>query len=599
MIISRIKKLYIVVLNIIMCMASFAAVVSDNDGAAFITKAEFDSLKNDFQQELVSNNSSLDNKIQSVIASYIEGVKNQKTEVINPIVSNYKDIRWMHGPYMYFTKRHFNEYTTTAGRYTDTTGWQIINPENRRQTINDGYSWFYDHWSGSFSSATLAMMLYPYNVGAGWGTGRKNVVSARGPSIFAVAENTDGKWVVSKKNGGFVGEQGHQDHFYGRLHVPGISTGSNRGADNITGINTGLRILYDDANTDLEVTNITKVDDDLIAINIENVKCINSSKSSQNITISNHMRQSWNPALVTSKFCNLWSDGSDGFGLKTACGWEGNMGSFFNRVAGELVEDNRWKTETQFNKDMDNFIYAMWGSDVYGTMNIAPPVKEAGEGYYIDLSSSPNLVPINFYVITVSITGVAPHPPTNNNLKYDNNLGAAQSTGRVDWNSIDADGHPPVHGSIVFNMPLFYRATWSQICSGDFKNSDGNAIAKGDGYPIIINSKNTGTLKLKIKYEETSDTDTSYVTLTPDNKVKSYFKNKPFNDLTGSYVRGYTNYDGTGTQVTLNGTEWTGKEINTNIKINAGDSLWMRIDPLTSDGVYCKMTDWKCEFVSE
>ena len=43
------KRFFTLLLVVLMSIESFAAVVGDNDGAAFITKAEFDSMKNDFQ----------------------------------------------------------------------------------------------------------------------------------------------------------------------------------------------------------------------------------------------------------------------------------------------------------------------------------------------------------------------------------------------------------------------------------------------------------------------------------------------------------------------------------------------------------------------
>ncbi len=72
---SRLIKRYIALLLVLLfSIESFAAVVGDNDGAAFITKAEFDSLKNDFQSQLDRYNSSIDNKIDGAIASYLSGV---------------------------------------------------------------------------------------------------------------------------------------------------------------------------------------------------------------------------------------------------------------------------------------------------------------------------------------------------------------------------------------------------------------------------------------------------------------------------------------------------------------------------------------------
>ena len=57
---NSIKKIMIFVLVILLAFESVAAVVSDNDGSAFITKSEFDSLKNDFQSQLNAYNTSID-----------------------------------------------------------------------------------------------------------------------------------------------------------------------------------------------------------------------------------------------------------------------------------------------------------------------------------------------------------------------------------------------------------------------------------------------------------------------------------------------------------------------------------------------------------
>ena len=59
---------------VLLSIETFAAVVSDNDGSAFITKAEFDSLKNNFQSQLDAYNTSIDNKIDTAIASYLAGI---------------------------------------------------------------------------------------------------------------------------------------------------------------------------------------------------------------------------------------------------------------------------------------------------------------------------------------------------------------------------------------------------------------------------------------------------------------------------------------------------------------------------------------------
>lgn len=77
---KTIKKIISLFIVMSLSMTSFAAVVSDNDGSAFITKSEFDSLKNDFQSQLDSYNTGIDSKIDSAISSYLAGIKTEKVE---------------------------------------------------------------------------------------------------------------------------------------------------------------------------------------------------------------------------------------------------------------------------------------------------------------------------------------------------------------------------------------------------------------------------------------------------------------------------------------------------------------------------------------
>ena len=74
--IYNVKKLIMSILIIIVIMINvgYSAVVSDNDGSAFITKAEYDSLKNSFQSQLDTYNSGIDSKIDNAIASYLAGI---------------------------------------------------------------------------------------------------------------------------------------------------------------------------------------------------------------------------------------------------------------------------------------------------------------------------------------------------------------------------------------------------------------------------------------------------------------------------------------------------------------------------------------------
>ena len=91
------KKAFCLIFAFLLSINSFAAVVSDNDGSAFITKAEFDSLKNNFQSQLDAYNTSIDNKIDGAIASYLAGTKIEQTSTKNIINSKWKDVSELNG----------------------------------------------------------------------------------------------------------------------------------------------------------------------------------------------------------------------------------------------------------------------------------------------------------------------------------------------------------------------------------------------------------------------------------------------------------------------------------------------------------------------
>ena len=93
--IRLIKRLSALLLVLLLSIESFAAVVSDNDGSAFITKAEFDSLKNNFQNQIDQYNTSIDSKIDGAIASYLAGIKvDKKTKQENLLERFSSRVNW-------------------------------------------------------------------------------------------------------------------------------------------------------------------------------------------------------------------------------------------------------------------------------------------------------------------------------------------------------------------------------------------------------------------------------------------------------------------------------------------------------------------------
>ncbi|MBO6118842.1 MAG: hypothetical protein J6P02_00010 [Lachnospiraceae bacterium] len=86
-----VKRLLALFLVVLMSIESFGAVVGDNDGSAFITKAEFDSLKNNFQSQIDQYNTSIDSKIDGSIAAYLAGITVAVKSVTN-LTSTLKDV---------------------------------------------------------------------------------------------------------------------------------------------------------------------------------------------------------------------------------------------------------------------------------------------------------------------------------------------------------------------------------------------------------------------------------------------------------------------------------------------------------------------------
>ena len=85
----KLKKRVLTYILIIFCsISSFAAVVGDSDGAAFVTKAEFEEMKNNFNLQIDRYNESIDSKIDGVIASYIDGIRILLRETRKPLISS-------------------------------------------------------------------------------------------------------------------------------------------------------------------------------------------------------------------------------------------------------------------------------------------------------------------------------------------------------------------------------------------------------------------------------------------------------------------------------------------------------------------------------
>ena len=91
------KKALCLIFAFLLSIESFAAIVSDNDGSAFITKAEFEALKENFADQVVNYNNSIDEKIDGAIANYLAGIRLAKTTSESLLVKEWDDYVMMNG----------------------------------------------------------------------------------------------------------------------------------------------------------------------------------------------------------------------------------------------------------------------------------------------------------------------------------------------------------------------------------------------------------------------------------------------------------------------------------------------------------------------
>lgn len=90
-----VKKIAFVFIAFVFVINTLSYAVSDNDGSAFITKSEFDALKSNFQSQIDTYNSGIDSKIDSAIASYLNGIRISNESTLKIIHSDWDSVYFM------------------------------------------------------------------------------------------------------------------------------------------------------------------------------------------------------------------------------------------------------------------------------------------------------------------------------------------------------------------------------------------------------------------------------------------------------------------------------------------------------------------------
>ncbi|MBO6134561.1 MAG: hypothetical protein J6O09_02160 [Lachnospiraceae bacterium] len=561
-----IKRYIALILVLLFSIESFAAVVGDNDGAAFITKAEFDSMKNDFQSQLDRYNSSLDNKIDGAIASYLAGVGLEtKTEMKN-LVSNYANIQWAKD---WKIKAQWKKWTAKVGPQEthNTAEWITWPAEKRRNQRNN-------RWMIQWMVSAFQPWLFYIYCESDFSSGRyvRGEQNTGVPVSFIQFENTSEDIYLDTSSSLLCGQEicnkdyislgslGESDTYVwdgAQSKKVAVWERSNQGTRLDTSVSTPAEAQAPSAGRICDLTfyvNFYNASNHsyIRVYPPENLACYTGSHQTKGNnfdwwdTLTNVSYQNGN---VTSEY----------FASGVTC-WQ-MTSSNYNALTAHLKKlmfgvDNSQKTNAR--RENRNLRQA----DVY------KQITEYAE----------------FDDIPMKITTVA----------------LAASPGL----SVPTYGTNRVTGvSIPFTLrlPLLEQVNMGKIRNKSFQYGEKKYLRMGDGLPIVLDLLNGGELQIEFEYEinRLIDAKGSLNEIILDVKKSNFYDtvNTNANDFWKGTVNGSA--DKTLKGVTVNATDHKVKISVPNMK--ADDSLWLRLAPNNSDtdaGYYATIKNLKATLVS-
>ena len=552
-IVKRALALFLVVL---MSINTFAAVVGDNDGAAFITKAEFDSLKNDFQSQLDRYNSSIDNKVDGAIAAYLAGVKVTSQMTILPQVSNYEEIMWINDWYFYGKWRKFSDRTTYTG--SDTNVWYKPDLSSNRINFLTDKIYFYDNVNQGYGYLVYTLEFNIRDVGPNVavcnGIGG-TIASSRALPFTAV-------YMLEDEDGWYIND------------VPVVNL-----AANVTW--NDIRVHYPDANPAIHYYK---------SINTR-VGSVTSAVPTGNelyaLTFNMHdISTDYNRGSVTSK-----PDGGLN-GVPKQYMWDSLDGNNNMNWVSTACHSDWWRADKRYfqsgSQVQTGDFSGSWHPDIYYSMTKglfgSDNNTKATLAKYDSVGSIPYLYQIDYTGSTETtwVTG------TWSEVKVSN----LSQGGRTDASPtpLNLDGR--------LQLPLLPQDFLKNLSSHLYKFKS-TYLKLGDGLPISDGFDADGYCQISFDF----GTKEMLNLIQKDYKIYIDAKNKNFNDTSGSYLRGYGDLvDPNNTTVTEKSMQRfvcdasTGKAKLT-IPVKKGEELWLRIAPYSDEkGRFAYMKNLKCTY---
>ena len=602
--IRLIKRLIALFLVLVFCIESFGAVVSDNDGSAFITKAEFDSLKNNFQSQIDQYNTSIDSKIDGAIASYLAGIKTSKTTVFDPAIENYNEIRWVSGWYEKTQRRSWNVSGSSIS-YTDESGASYRKPLFRNQRVMRlGRQMVTVPWgnNGIVNGAMLTFM-----------DPNDDTSNNNFPYHSATVDGSGGNWGIGDKL---------------------VELNKNDNNEYVYNLSGNVRFMEEECITDVLNASLIVTSDG----NSQSTYQLWQMRGSQHGFFNGFNGDSSKTWLhFNTPASGNFLDFDFRFGARNSSGWSDRF--FYGRVALNSANTNfggplqytepdneryrsryntivtlvgngdswqrlrdpyrdRYLDMTQANKDEELFNYMLLGADDNNEINV---------GYRINSSESQigNALRFDFSTAPMKYwkpTGLLTYWSFSQTNLITSSWSAFSS---YEYYSFGGAGSRARSSEVVWiknlpsslNLPYWNRIKVNELKNDNFKyNKNTTSLKLGQGMPLLQDISASGNVEIRFKYKVTDNDQAS--SATPSNKVKLYIKNKDF--TTNNDIDYYTTDDGKSLKAyELNVDSSTVNVIK--FGVAKGDNVWLRLCPenINPSGFYAQISDLQISLIEE
>ena len=542
-----------------MSINSFAAVVGDNDGAAFITKAEFESLKNDFQSQINKYNSSLDDKIAGAIAAYLSGVTVAKRTLIKNLIATVSDIAWVNN---FKIKGKMRTWTNQTTKTETAEIWQDY-PADEKRNIRDGNVTFLFHYD-AFNMAAIEMAV-DMNY-----TGTSPVANVSMNAFLASHYGSPIHYMRLKNQKDLEFPQNSGTIFAAEEQITNASWMApltRNGANSYTS-GTDWEIIANNNPLAMKqsadaVRVATKRDEQLISVDID----FNRGTRSTQYTM--HIGADTDIGTYPRHLQDYEVDNADQYNQQIgpvtgmtetppATRWDG--GYFSGGL--HLVY-----MSTANKNELSRFLpHMMFGRDNNQETNIFrtnPEKKYAGvESQFTTYSK---IVNVPFDIYSVCIFNSKPWTADTSNV----------------WL-----GSVPV----TLGLPLLEKVPLKQI-KNSFAEYAGNKLEMGKGIPLVVDNMNAGTLKISFDYEidRLIDAKGTENRLYIDLKKSNFYDTA--NNVATDFYEGQVN-GGTSSRIKDYIVNVTDNKVNIVIEnFKVDDDIWMRVSPVTTTGGYYAIID--------